>query len=307
MDLVVEAKFLSSINHPNIVKLHGLPAADTKGFLDGTFGGYFLLIDRLCETLDQKITSWEEEKNSAASDVASPPQSRIGRFSSNRGFGRTTKALSPREKISMAKRISVAYEISSALAYLHSKGIIFRDLKPENVGFDAHGVVKIFDFGLAKELDPKERVNREDYAMTAGTGSLRYMAPEVALSKPYGLSADVYSFSILLWEMCSLEVPYATMNVEDHREFAMIRDVRPSLPTSWACSLRTFIKRMWSRDSTGRPSMRIVMKSLKKEIAILSEDRDSTSGFFAESRRALSPASRSAASFAEPRATAQAA
>jgi serine/threonine protein kinase len=56
--------------------------------------------------------------------------------------------------------------------------IIYRDLKPDNVGFDVRGDVKIFDFGLAKELDLSKKLDDGTYNLTADTGSLRYMAPE---------------------------------------------------------------------------------------------------------------------------------
>jgi serine/threonine protein kinase len=56
--------------------------------------------------------------------------------------------------------------------------IIYRDLKPDNIGFDVRGDVKIFDFGLAKEINPKKKLDDGTYNLTADTGSLRYMAPE---------------------------------------------------------------------------------------------------------------------------------
>ena len=72
------------------------------------------------------------------------------------------------------------------------------DLKPDNVGFNFEGRVKLFDFGLAKELDPLQKTADGMYEMSGGTGSRRFMAPEVALGHPYNLSADIYSFSILI-------------------------------------------------------------------------------------------------------------
>lgn len=53
----------------------------------------------------------------------------------------------------LASRLNVAFDIAGALKYLHDHNIIFRDLKPENIGFDMRCDVKIFDFGLAKEVD----------------------------------------------------------------------------------------------------------------------------------------------------------
>jgi serine/threonine protein kinase len=61
--------------------------------------------------------------------------------------------------------------------------------------------VKLFDFGLAREIQPRDKVegsNPETFKLTGQTGSYRYMAPEVAKERPYNQTADVYSFSILL-------------------------------------------------------------------------------------------------------------
>jgi serine/threonine protein kinase len=55
--------------------------------------------------------------------------------------------------------------------------VVYRDLKPDNVGFDVRGDVKIFDFGLSRQL-PSEKLKDGTYNMTGDTGSPRYMAPE---------------------------------------------------------------------------------------------------------------------------------
>ena len=83
-----------------------------------------------------------------------------------------------------------------------------RAQKPENIGFTKEGVLKLFDFGLAKELKPHRRLPDGTYQLTGNTGSRRYMAPEVAGVRPYNLSVDAYSFGILLWELSALEKPF---------------------------------------------------------------------------------------------------
>lgn len=85
--------------------------------------------------------------------------------------------------------------------------IIYRDVKPDNIGFDVRGEIKVFDFdmGLAKELQDSERNKDGTYNLTGFTGSIRYMAPEVAKSQPYNLSADVYSYGMLLWHVFANE------------------------------------------------------------------------------------------------------
>lgn len=64
--------------------------------------------------------------------------------------------------------------------------ILHRDIKPQNVGFDIRGDIKIFDFGLAKELKPCDREGKDQFRTSGLAGTRRYMAPEVAQVMPYG-------------------------------------------------------------------------------------------------------------------------
>jgi serine/threonine protein kinase len=138
------------------------------------------------------------------------------------------------------------------------------------------GDVKLFDFGLAKELDPSLRSGiSELYELSGNTGSLRYMAPEVARSEPYNLTADVYSFGLLLWQVCSLELPYDGMNRQDHAELVVHGNERPVLDSSWSTPLRILMKRSWEQDPLVRPSMDSIYKILRREICALRDGDDS--------------------------------
>ena len=83
----------------------------------------------------------------------------------------------------------------------------------QNIAFDVRGDVRIFDFGLAKELVEADLAKLpDDYNATGMTGSRRWMSPECYFFEPYGLSTDVYSFGLLLWNLCTLKVrPFACM------------------------------------------------------------------------------------------------
>lgn len=137
------------------------------------------------------------------------------------------------------------------------------------------GDVKIFDFGLAKELDPSLRHGcTEFYELSGNTGSLRYMSPEVARCEPYNLTADVYSFGLLLWQVCSLMLPYDGMNRQDHSELVVYGNERPPLDSSWSTPLRILMKRAWEPDPSVRPSMESIYKILRREICALRDGDD---------------------------------
>lgn len=101
------------------------------------------------------------------------------------------------------------------------------------------------------------------------------MSPEVARSEPYNLTADVYSFGLLLWQVCSLELPYDGMNRQDHSELVVYGNERPPLNSAWSTPLRILMKRAWEPDPSVRPSMDSIYKILKREILAL-RDGDET-------------------------------
>ena len=135
----------------------------------------------------------------------------------------------------------------------------------------------MFDFGLAKELDPsfKSEGCTELYELSGNTGSLRYMAPEVARSDPYNLSADVYGFGLLIWQICSLDLPYDGMNRQDHSELVVYGNERPIVDASWSTPLRILMKRSWEPDPLVRPAMDSIYKILRREICALRDGDDS--------------------------------
>ncbi|HEY8217103.1 MAG TPA: PASTA domain-containing protein [Acidimicrobiia bacterium] len=96
----------------------------------------------------------------------------------------------------------VARQVAAALAYAHGRGIVHRDIKPANLLFDAHGIVRVADFGLARALA------EASWTEPAGTvvGTTRYVAPEQVGGTLDG-RADLYSLAIVLVEACTGEVP----------------------------------------------------------------------------------------------------
>jgi len=89
-----------------------------------------------------------------------------------------------------------AAEITLALEYLHQNGIIYRDLKPENVLLDADGNLKITDFGLSKDGMEEESARTETFC-----GTPEYLAPEIVEGGPYTKSVDWWSLGCLIYEM----------------------------------------------------------------------------------------------------------
>jgi len=170
------------------------------------------------------------------------------------------------------ERFTVARDIASALEYLHGQDIVYRDLKPDNVGFDSDGVLKMFDFGLAKRVTNADKTDDELYNLTGNTGSLRYMAPEVAKNMPYSLSVDAYSFGVLFWQLCSLSVPYSGYSCKMHANLVVREGYRPTCDLSWPESWRELMKQCWSADHMSRPSFEHILEVMNAELKNWTEE-----------------------------------
>lgn len=145
---------------------------------------------------------------------------------------------------------------------------MYRDTKPENIGFDIHDDIKIFDFGLSKELT-QDMVKDANglYKLTGLTGTIRYMAPEVGLEEPYDEKCDVYSLSILVWEMLSLKHAYANyFGTSAFQQKIFKGKKRPPLPDSWSKPISLLLHRGWDWDLSARHSSETFSAALRAEL-----------------------------------------
>lgn len=110
-----------------------------------------------------------------------------------------------REKgpLTASEVIHIAVQILAGLEHAHSKGIIHRDIKPQNIIIAPDGAIKVTDFGIAK-LPGSETITMSDKAI----GSVHYISPEQASGKPVDYRSDLYSVGIILYEMICNRLPF---------------------------------------------------------------------------------------------------
>ncbi|KAG8044822.1 hypothetical protein GUJ93_ZPchr0383g40540 [Zizania palustris] len=126
-------------------------------------------------------------------------------------------------KLPYKEVVRFALAMARGLSCLHSRNIVHRDVKTENMLLDGELNLKIADFSVAR-LEPQDQ--RE---MTGTTGTLGYMAPEVLKGKPYNCSFDVYSFGICLWEIYCCDMPYADLSFTDASSAIVLRCCRSAM------------------------------------------------------------------------------
>ncbi|KAL3944259.1 MAG: hypothetical protein SGBAC_001653 [Bacillariaceae sp.] len=258
-DLASEANFLMSLHHPNICKIRGTIGEPGKR-------GFAIVMDRLTQTLREKMVEWKRMENSGSlfsklkNAFRPPSQSKL-------------EAKLVQQKQIYGEKLLAAYDVARALRCLAEHSIVFRDLKPENLAFDLRGDLRLFDFGLAKELKEKDMTAPGMFRMTGTTGSRRYMAPEVLMNKDYGLPVDIYSFAILFWEVMSNRRAYKSPSIEQHFETVVQRKQRPNLKKMIPkivpprdSTIHALVNQSWSHNPQKRPAIENICEKLFSEI-----------------------------------------
>lgn len=147
------------------------------------------------------------------------------------------------------KILSIFVEICAALQHAHTKGIIHRDVKPENVLIDKDGQARLMDFGIARST--ASRLTQQGLFL----GTVHYIAPEQALGEEMDHRADLYSFGVMLYEFVSGRLPF---DAEDPLVVITQHLHAPLVPPSaWVDDippdLDTLIQRLMAREPDDRP------------------------------------------------------
>ncbi len=151
--------------------------------------------------------------------------------------------------LNLESRLSVVRQMALALSYAHQKGVVHRDLKPQNVMFDAFGTAKMVDFGIAKAFGQSKLTQDKTFL-----GTPHYASPEQARGDEVDGRSDLYSLGVLLFHLVCGRLPYTA----DEPLALLYQHVNHPIPAissvDWAIPdyVVRLIRRLMQKDAQAR-------------------------------------------------------
>ncbi|MEK6302165.1 MAG: protein kinase [Acidobacteriota bacterium] len=192
--------------------------------------------------------------------------------------GETLASRIQRQPIESREALDIAVQIADALAEAHSRRIIHRDIKPQNVMLTASGQVKVVDFGLARVVREGSLIDpaAETESLLTGPGSVMgtvpYMSPEQVRGEELDGRSDIFSFGAVLYEMLSGRNPFEADSVGATMSSILTREPPPlaRFASDVPDELQRIVRKALSKNKEGRyqgiRDLLIDLRELKQEL-----------------------------------------
>jgi len=218
----------------------------------------------------------------AASRLSHPCLCSIYEVAEERGYtyiameyvdGHVLKSLIQPGGLPAREALQYAGQLASALAHVHERGIIHRDVKSSNVIITLSGLAKLVDFGLATRFRHNSRDGNstcwssQEYSEDVG-GTLTYMAPEILRGERARVQSDLWSLGVLLYEMVASSLPFTGKTSIEIGASILTQSFHP-FPRQMPAALVSVIRRCLQKDPAKRyQSATELLADLRKAIAV---------------------------------------
>ncbi len=200
--------------------------------------------------------------------------------------GRPLDELIRARSLEIADVIRISIEIADALDEAHVKGIIHRDIKPQNIMLTPRGQVKVLDFGLAKisaqEPEASEAATRVKTSPGVVMGTVNYMSPEQAMGREVDARSDIFSLGVLIYEMLAGRTPFAGESVTEiidriaHAQPEAIARFNYAVPQELEVIVKKALRKNRDERYQTARDMLVDLKNLKEEFEFQSKLEQTT-------------------------------
>lgn len=171
-------------------------------------------------------------------------------------------------RLSESQTQRIAAELILALEHLHKKGIVYRDLKPENVFIDRTGHVKLGDYGLAKNLEQWKKAGGDQTRTASVCGTRNYLPPEMLFGRMYSYETDLWSLGVMLYRVLCGVFPFEAPRSKEL--FYKVKVQQPMLPSGLSRSAQKVLEGLLQKD----PRNRLTIADLKRHSFFYDVDWD---------------------------------
>ena len=191
--------------------------------------------------------------------------------------GETLAARIERKPLDINAALDIADQVADALAAAHSRGIVHRDIKPQNIMIAGSGLVKVLDFGLAKKIYDQpidvSAAETASFLTEAGliVGTAPYMSPEQVRAESLDARSDIFSFGAVLYEMLSGRRPFVAKSTAElisailTHEPAPLRNQEGSMPAKLDQLVRTCLAKDPSNRFQTMEELRAELKAARRD------------------------------------------
>ena len=159
----------------------------------------------------------------------------------------------------LGQSLKWARQIAYGMAHIHKLGIVHRDLKSSNVLFNEDMETQICDFGVSRSMPNTTEISKE-------AGTRRWMAPEIVKQEKVNMMCDVFSFSMVVWELMEHKVPFHDLPSDILASMRIIEGQRPPIASEWPDYLVRLTVSGWSDNPYERPSFADIITSLENRV-----------------------------------------
>ncbi|RIA91440.1 kinase-like domain-containing protein [Glomus cerebriforme] len=157
-------------------------------------------------------------------------------------------------KLTWSDKVEILIKLSKALNSLHQMNLVHRDFHCKNILVDEDKRILISDFGLCQPIDSEIAQNSNIQ------GVLPYIAPEVLKNKQYTKQSEVYSMSMIMWELTSNKPPFSNKRHDKMLALAIYNGLRPTIIEGTPDFYANIMKQCWNSDPSQRPDSSLLPK-----------------------------------------------